>query len=77
MIFPRYSYEEAVSKLETWIRDFGFSEDDVKKVSELALSDEITAKMAKNREIVERELRVKGIPTTIYDGRKHTGLWSS
>lgn len=72
-----YSYEEAVSKLETWIRDFGFSEDDAKKAGELALSDEITAKMTKNREIVEKELRVKGIPTTIYDGRKHTGLWSS
>jgi hypothetical protein len=33
--------------------------------------------MSKNREIVENELKIKGIPTIILDGKKHTGLWKA
>ena len=41
------------------------------------IKNEITEKMSENRDIVENQLRVKGIPTTVYDGGRHTGLWKA
>ena len=70
-----YTYEQAVNKLEQWLKEFGLSEDEVKNVHKKAGDEEITTKMQENRNIVENELRVKGIPTMIYDGKRHTGLW--
>jgi hypothetical protein len=72
-----YSHEEAVAKLESWLGAFGL---DTKAISEIrTISDyaEITDKMKENRNIVENELRVKGIPTMLFDGKRHTGLWKS
>ena len=70
-----YSREEAVAKLEAWLKDAGVDESGVKEIRKIASYDETTAKMQKNREIVENQLKVKGIPTMIYDGQKHTGLY--
>ena len=72
-----YDHEQAVAKLEAWLSEFGVDSKGVKIIREGANSDEVTTKMATNRTIVESELKVKGIPTTIYDGRKHTGLWKT
>ena len=38
---------------------------------------EIAEKMQQNREIIEKQLKVKGIPTIIEDGKKITGLWKA
>ena len=72
-----YSNEEATAKLESWLKNAGASKDDIKKIRNLIQSEEITDKMLKNREIVENQLKVKGIPTIIIDGKKHTGLWKN
>lgn len=72
-----YSDEEATSKLESWLKAAGASKEEIKKIRDLAKSEEITNKMSQNRQIVENELKVKGIPTIIMDGKKHTGLWKS
>ena len=39
--------------------------------------EKVTDKMDENRKIVESQLRVKGIPTMIYDGKRHTGLYKA
>lgn len=70
-----YSKEEAVNKLEFWLKDAGMSSDEIAKVRKIVNSQEISDKMTKNRETVESSLKVKGIPTMIYDGERHTGLW--
>ena len=70
-----YSRDEAVSKLESWLKDFGLDEGAIKEIRTIAGYPEITDKLNENRNIVENELRVKGIPTMIYDGGRHTGLW--
>ena len=70
-----YSRDEAVSKLESWLKDFGLDEGAIKEIRTIAGYPEITDKMSENRNIVENELRAKGIPTMIYDGGRHTGLW--
>ena len=72
-----YSRDEAIAKLESWLKEFGLDSDSVKEVRKIANYPETTAKMTENREIVENQLRVKGIPTIIYDGKRHTGLWKA
>ncbi len=72
-----YSTEEAKAKLETWLLSDGASTKDIERIRSIAESDEITDIMQKNRELVEKTIRVKGIPTMIYDGKKHTGLWKN
>ena len=70
-----YSHDEAVSKLESWLGEFGLDAAGVAEVRKIADYPETTAKMQENREIVENQLRVKGIPTMIYDDTRHTGLY--
>ena len=72
-----YSDEQAKAKLETWLKEAEASGKDIEKIREKAYSDEVSEIMKSNREIVEKELRVKGIPTMIIDGKKHTGLWKA
>ena len=70
-----YSREEAIAKIESWLRAENVDETGVAKIRKLVESDEITDKMKHNRETVEHKLKVKGIPTMIFDGKRHTGLW--
>lgn len=72
-----YSHEEAVAKLEQWITESGFDKDGLEEVRKIVAYPETTDKMNENREIVESKLRVKGIPTMIYDGGRHTGLYKA
>lgn len=72
-----YSNEEAAKLLEDWLVDLGFKKDGLKELREIVNYPEITDKMTNNREIVENQLKLRGIPTTIYDGKRHTGIWNS
>ena len=72
-----YSREQAVAKLESWLKEFGLNDGAVSEVRKIADYPEITTKMDENREIVEKQLKVKGIPTMIFDGKRHTGLWKA
>jgi len=72
-----YTLEQATLKLEQWLRETGLSEGEIAKIRELTYSSEVTDAMAKNRDIVEHQLRVKGIPTMLYDGARHTGLYKA
>ncbi len=77
LINDEFSREDIVSRMEGWLKDKGASKDEIKTIREFADSEEITDIMKKNREIIEKDLRVKGIPTILMDGKKHTGLWKS
>jgi hypothetical protein len=75
-IFNNFTDEsQAEALLQTWLQDFGYSDEDVVKITTLAKSPEIDEKMAKNKELVENKIHAKGIPTMIYNGKKHTGLF--
>ena len=71
------SEEEAEDLLKSWLKDFGYSEDDVEKLSAFAHSDRITNYLHEVKDIVEQKLRAKAIPTFIYDNKKHNGLYKS
>lgn len=70
-----YSREEASSKIESWLLDAGFNKDNLAELRNKVSSQEITNRLNSNRDVVEKQLRVKGIPTIIFDGKKHTGLF--
>lgn len=72
-----YTHDEAVNKLEQWIVEAGFNKSDLEELRKIVNYPEITDKLSENRSIVENDLKVKGIPTMIYDGKKHTGLWKN
>lgn len=72
-----YSREEAVSKLESWLKEFGLDTNQMKEVAKISSDQNTTDKMQQNRNIIENQLRVKGIPTMIFDGKRHTGLWKA
>lgn len=70
-----FSREEAIAQINEWLKEDGFSDEGIKQVGETAMDEATTRKMQENREIVENQIKVKGIPTEIYDGAKHTGLY--
>lgn len=72
-----YTREQAVAKLESWLLDAGIDESGVSDIRKIANYPETTTKMAENREIIEKQLNVRGIPTIIYNGAKRTGLWEA
>ena len=72
-----YSREEATEVILGWLKEEGVHSSERAEILLRAESDGITDKMAKNREIVEKEIKVRGIPTMIYDGKKHVGLWKA
>lgn len=69
-------FDEAAAraKLEEWIVLDGFNEGGLDELRKIVDYPETTNKMNENREIVE-SLHIKGIPTFIYDEKKHTGLF--
>lgn len=70
-----YSYEEAIERLESWLKEFGLNKSGIEEIRKIVAYPETSAKMSENREIIEKQLKIKGIPTMIYDGTRHTGLW--
>ncbi len=70
-----YSEEEVVHLIHTWLREAGLDSAAIKELDRIKDYPEISTKMSENRSIIENELRVKGIPTILVDGKKETGLW--
>ncbi|MBR0479848.1 hypothetical protein IJJ49_01080, partial [Candidatus Saccharibacteria bacterium] len=71
------SYDEAEEVILGWLKEAGIHSKERAEIKERANGEEIGEKMAKNREIVENELKVKGIPTMIIDWKKTAGLWKA
>ena len=76
-ICRKLTTEEAIAKIESWLDSDSGDHDLTRKIRGIVNSPEITDKMNHNREIVENQLKVKGIPTIIIDGKKETGLWKN
>ena len=70
-----YSHDEAEEKVKSWLKDFGYSKAEISEIGDRAKSDAISEVIKKNNDIVTNNIHAKGIPTSIYDGRKHTGKY--
>lgn len=70
-----YSAKETEAKLQEWLEEFGYSEENIQEISELAKSDRVADAINKNNDLVVNNMHAKGIPTMLYDGKKHTGKY--
>lgn len=67
--------EDVEKALKTWLKDFGASEEEIIKIFELKDSKEVANLLDKIKETVDSKIHIKGIPTLIYNGRKHLGRY--
>lgn len=74
-IFNEVSSEEAERIINQIFGIIELSKTDYGTVKNTIYSDRVTEIMNKNKAIVENEIHAKGIPTMLYDGVKHTGLY--
>jgi hypothetical protein len=70
-----YSAEKAEEVLQAWLKNFGYDKETIIKIAEHAHSQEIADRIHANHELVDKIVQTKGIPTTIYDGKRHIGVY--
>ena len=68
-----YSADKAESVLKDWLKDFGYSDDQIKEIAKLAHSDQVKKEIDKNYDIVDNKVKTKMIPTMIFNGNRHDG----
>ena len=72
-----YSSEEAEALLQSWLKEYGYHSAERSEIIERAHSEQIGEIIKKNNDIVVNEMHAKGIPTMIYNNRKHTGKYEA
>ena len=72
-----YSSDEARELLKAWLKEFSLDDKAVKKKKKNVTSDEIDEILNRNNDIVVNDIHAKGIPTLIYDNKKHTGRYEA
>ncbi|MBQ8991992.1 hypothetical protein IJ103_03390 [Candidatus Saccharibacteria bacterium] len=72
-----YDAATAEATLKSWLKEWGLKDAQIKSVAEKATSDDVKAHIAKIRTMIEEQIKPKGIPTLIYDGKKHLGLYKN
>ncbi|MCL2173979.1 hypothetical protein FWH58_01610 [Candidatus Saccharibacteria bacterium] len=70
-----YDDKKAREVLNDWLTDFGYSDEELAEILKLVDSDQIKKIIDQNRDIVDHQIKTKKIPTIIYDGRRHDGLF--
>lgn len=67
---------ELTTTLKNWYIDFGYTAEEAAEIStNYTTSAQITDLMSEISTIVTDKVHAKGIPTIIYDGKKHNGLY--
>ena len=69
--------DETVKTFSVWLKDFGATDEEIKKIEAAVESEEVENTLKKNKDIVDNKIHAKAIPTLIYDGRKHNGLYKN
>lgn len=75
--FAFMSSDEAEKTLQEWLQGFGASSTELKTIEDSVPSQAVTDILEQVSAVIENRLHVKGIPTLIYDGRKHSGLFQA
>lgn len=67
--------EEVIELISSWLEEFGKTEEEINEIKTLSESKEIEEILENNERIVNEKIHAKVIPTLIYDGGKHGGLY--
>lgn len=76
-VFADSSREDAEKLLQAWLKEFGMTQAKVDELVKVAKSDEVTNIMNEVKNMVETHIHAKGIPTLIYNDKKHNGLYKA
>ena len=70
-----WSEEETVNIFSSWLKEFGASDAEIEEIKNSANSTEIKEAVENDHKVIDEEIKAKSIPTLIYDGGKHAGLY--
>ncbi|MBQ3294590.1 hypothetical protein IJG98_02585 [Candidatus Saccharibacteria bacterium] len=70
-------YDEAKQTLKSYLKEFGATDDDLSHISKLEKSDRVKDILDQVKDLAENKIKITGIPTLIYDGKKHLGLYEA
>lgn len=70
-------YDEAKQTLKSYLKEFGATDSDLKEISKLEKSDEVKSIIEQVKDMADNKVKITGIPTLIYDGKKHLGLYEN
>lgn len=76
-VIAQSTSEEAEKLLQNWLVEFGLNKNKVADFAKTAQSEEVAKIMAEVKNTVENQIHAKGIPTMLYDGKKHNGLYTA
>lgn len=71
------SNEDAEKEIKAWLKEWKLNDKQIKTVVDKTTAEETKNHIEKVRAKVENEIKPKGIPTMIYDGQKHMGLFKA
>ncbi len=71
----KLSESQAEQLLQAWLKEFGVDQEKLQKIITTAHSQSVTNFLESLDQIVLQKIHVKGIPTLIYNNRKHHGLY--
>jgi len=63
--------DQVESMLDTMLRDIGYSDLEISRITRLASSEEVSSRLAEQKVIVEDRVRTIKIPTLLYSGRRY------
>jgi hypothetical protein len=70
-----YDGAKVEAVLTGWLAEFGYTDTEITEIKDLTSSSQVAEAMENNKKVVEDKVRVKMIPTMIYDGKRHSGLF--
>jgi len=70
-----YSDKQAKTVLRQWLRGFGYDNRQIAMIVTDAESDWVKQVIVDTQNIVDNKIKTKKIPTMIFDGRRHEGLF--
>ncbi|MDO4872453.1 MAG: hypothetical protein Q4A27_03485 [bacterium] len=70
-----YSAEKVEAKIAEWLKEAGYSSEQIEVIAKRAKSDEVSKRLEATSNLVQNEIRTIMIPTMIFDGRRHDGLF--
>ncbi len=76
-VIMQSSREDAAKLLQSWLKEFGIEKNKISELVALVDSDTVTQIMQEVSDMVENRIHAKGIPTLLYDGKKHNGLYKA
>lgn len=69
------NHDQAEQLLQDWLKEWGYDATQLENAKTEAYSETVEAEMRRNEQIITEQIKPKGIPTMVYDGKKHLGLF--